>query len=208
MGTAKPKGKIPWFFLLGSDHTSPCGTLMRGQAFHCFSFLVLKFVQFPGFPCSSGFLSSSPGSRKCEGAEPSFCANPWPQTSALTSDLRGFPGSSVSKESACSAGDQGLIPGSGRSPGEGNGNPLQYSCLENPMNRGAWQPTVHEVTRMGHNLVTKPSSDLREEAESGQGPENFRRAGGWAAFSFPREWICEWKWCSFGKWARHEFSYF
>ena len=85
------------------------------------------------------------------------------------------------------------------------------SSLENPMNRGAWQPTVHEVTRVVHNLVTKPSSHLREEAESGQGPGNFRRAGGWAAFSFPQKWICEWKWCSFGKWARQapcEFSFF
>ena len=51
--------------------------------------------------------------------------------------------SSVSKESACSAGDPGSIPGSGRSPGEGNGNPPQYSCLENPMDRGALQATVH-----------------------------------------------------------------
>ena len=53
------------------------------------------------------------------------------------------------KESACSAedtGDVGLIPGSGRSPGGGNGNPLQYSCLENPMDGGAWQATVIEVT--------------------------------------------------------------
>ena len=51
----------------------------------------------------------------------------------------GFPQSSVSKESACNAGDPGSIPGSGRSPKEGNGNPLQYSCLENPIDRGAWQ---------------------------------------------------------------------
>ena len=58
----------------------------------------------------------------------------------------GFPGGKESKESACSAGDLGLIPGLGRSPGEGNGNPLQYSCLENPMDRGAWQATVHGVT--------------------------------------------------------------
>ena len=49
----------------------------------------------------------------------------------------GFSGSSVSKESACNAGNPDSIPGSGRSPGEGNGNPLQYSCLENPMDRGA-----------------------------------------------------------------------
>ena len=53
----------------------------------------------------------------------------------------GFPGSSESKESACNAGDPGLIPGSGRSPGKGNGYPLQYSCLKNPMDRGVWQAT-------------------------------------------------------------------
>ena len=53
----------------------------------------------------------------------------------------GFPHSSVGQESACNAGDPGSIPGSGRSPGEGNVNPLQYSCLENPMDRGAWQAT-------------------------------------------------------------------
>ena len=56
-----------------------------------------------------------------------------------------FPHSSVGKESACNSGDPGLIPGSGRSPGEGNGNPFQYSYLENPMDRGAWQATVHGV---------------------------------------------------------------
>ena len=50
----------------------------------------------------------------------------------------------------------GMIPGSGRSPGEGNGNTLQYSCLPHLMDRGAWQATVHGVTRVGHGLVTKP----------------------------------------------------
>ena len=59
----------------------------------------------------------------------------------------GFPGGSESKESACNAGDPGLIPGLGRSPGEGNDNLLQYSCLENPMDRGAWWATVHEVAK-------------------------------------------------------------
>ena len=55
--------------------------------------------------------------------------------------------SSDSKESACNAGDLGSIPGLGRSPGEGNGNSLQYSCLENPTDRGAWRATVHRVTK-------------------------------------------------------------
>ena len=59
----------------------------------------------------------------------------------------GFPGGSEVKASACNAGDLGSIPGSGRSPGEGNGNPLQYSCLENPMDGGVWWATVHGVTK-------------------------------------------------------------
>ena len=62
-----------------------------------------------------------------------------------------FPGSSGSKESACNAGDPGLIPGSGRSPGEGNSNPLHYSCLVKSMDRGAWRATVHGVKRGRHN---------------------------------------------------------
>ena len=61
-------------------------------------------------------------------------------------NIKGFPGGSDGKASACSAGDPGSIPGSGRSRGEGNGNPLQYSCLENPTDRGAWRATVHRVT--------------------------------------------------------------
>ena len=61
--------------------------------------------------------------------------------------LLGFPGGSEGKESACSAGDPGSIPGSGRSPEEGIGYPLQYSCLENSMDRGAWRATVHGVAK-------------------------------------------------------------
>ena len=60
----------------------------------------------------------------------------------LHSVIWGFPGGSESKESTCNAGELGLIPGSGRSPGEGKGKPLQCSCLENPMDRGAWWATV------------------------------------------------------------------
>ena len=62
-------------------------------------------------------------------------------------NYHGSPGGSDSKESAYSAGDPGLIPGLGRSLGEGSGNPLQYPCLENPMDRGAWQATVHGVAK-------------------------------------------------------------
>ena len=58
--------------------------------------------------------------------------------------LKGFPGVSDHKESTCNVGDPGSIPGSGRFPGEGSSNPLQYSCLENSADRGAWQATVHK----------------------------------------------------------------
>ena len=60
------------------------------------------------------------------------------------------------KESTCNAGNTGLFPGLGRFPGGGNGNPLQYCSLENPIDRGAWRATVHGVARVGHDLVTKP----------------------------------------------------
>ena len=60
----------------------------------------------------------------------------------------GFTGGSESKESACNAGDLGSGPGLGRSPGEGDGHPLQYSCLENPMDRGVWQATVHGTAKI------------------------------------------------------------
>ena len=59
----------------------------------------------------------------------------------------GFPGGSESKESTCNAGDLSFIPGSGKSPGEESGYPLQYSCLENSMDRGVWLSTVHGVTK-------------------------------------------------------------
>ena len=67
-------------------------------------------------------------------------------SSALES-IPGFPGSPDGKENACNAGDLGSIPGLGRSSGEGNGNPLQYSFLENSMDRGAWWAIVHRVAK-------------------------------------------------------------
>ena len=67
----------------------------------------------------------------------------------------GLPWWLRSEESTCNAGDVCSIPGSRRSPGEGNGYPFQYSCLKNPMDRGAWWAVVCGVTRVGHDLVTK-----------------------------------------------------
>ena len=79
---------------------------------------------------------------------------------------RVFPGRPVGKESTCNAGDtrdEGSITGSGRSPGGGNGLPLQYSCLENPVDRGAWWATVHEVAKsltLLKQLITRAQMDL------------------------------------------------
>ena len=70
----------------------------------------------------------------------------------------GLPDGSAGNESACNAGNTGLIPGLGRSPGEVNGNPLQYSCLENPTNRGAWRATVHGVSKNQTWLSTTHST--------------------------------------------------
>ena len=81
----------------------------------------------------------------------------------------GFPGGSEVKASACNAGDLGSIPGWGRSPGEGNGNPLQYSCLENPMGGGAWWATVHGVAKSWTRLNDFTSlSRLQAENQKGR----------------------------------------
>ena len=74
-------------------------------------------------------------------------SNPCEFYLSFTHVLSLLPGGSDGKESACNVGDLGLIPGSGRSSGEGNGNPFQYSCLENPMDGGAWWATVHGVSK-------------------------------------------------------------
>ena len=77
-----------------------------------------------------------------------------------------IPGGSVIKNLPANAGDSGLIPGLGRSPEEGNGNPLQYSCLQSPMDRGAWWATVQGVARLRHNLATKPPPNTVSKLKS------------------------------------------
>ena len=72
------------------------------------------------------------------------------QVTVFRNSLKQIAGGSVGKESACNAGDMeymGSIPGLGRSPGKGNGNPLQYSCLKNPIDGGAWKPTVQRIAK-------------------------------------------------------------
>ena len=86
--------------------------------------------------------------------------------------ILGFSGGSGGRESACNAGDLGLISGLGRSPGEGNGKPLQYSCLQNPTDRGTWQATVHRVTQSRTWLKQlRTHMSMRQETNKGR----FRR---------------------------------
>ena len=90
-----------------------------------------------------------------EGQGSLVCCTPWGHREQDTPDrlnnnksrLKGFPGGSVDKECTYNEGDTGSIPESGRSPGGGHGNPLQYSCLENPMDRGHCRVTVHRVAK-------------------------------------------------------------
>ena len=118
---------------------------------------------FPGCP-----VGKTPGFHCGEAQVPSlvwelrFCMpqgtalnTPPPPKLELILQCFGFPAGLDCKESACNAGDPGLIPGSGRSPGEGHGNPLQYSCLENCMERGAWWFTVHGVEKCWTQLSNK-----------------------------------------------------
>ena len=89
----------------------------------------------------------------------------------------GFPGGSVVKNSPANVGDAGLILGLGRSPGEGSGNPLQYSCVGNPMDRGAWWTTVHGGRkRVAHDL-SSPGSLVHGLSQA--------RILEWVAISFP-----------------------
>ena len=87
---------------------------------------------------------------RCICVAESLCYSPETFITLLVISQLVFPFGSDGKEYVCmpaNAGDLGLMPGSGRSPGEGSGSPLQYSCLENPMDRGVWQATVHEVPK-------------------------------------------------------------
>ena len=87
------------------------------------------------------------------------------ETEVFAKEVEGFPGDSEGKESTYSAGNPGSIPGLGRFPGEGNGNPFQFSCLENPMNTGACQATAHGLQRVGHGSATKQQQPKELEEE-------------------------------------------
>ena len=85
----------------------------------------------------------------------------------MTQSVKSLP---AKRETGCSTRDLGLIPGSGRSPGEENDNPLQYSCLGNTMGRGALWATVYGVARVGHDLETKPQPYKRLGRRKGRSP--------------------------------------
>ena len=98
------------------------------------------------YPCLENPMDREPSGLQSIGLQ--RVRHNWVQTPTTPCSLDG-------KEFACSAEDLGSIPGSGRSPGEGNSNPLQYSCLENPMDRGVWWATVHGAQTVRHNWATK-----------------------------------------------------
>ena len=106
-----------------------------------------EFEQAPGVGDGQGSLTCcSPwGHKESDMTEWQIWAELKSRRASMCPALKGFPGGSDGKESACSAEDAGSIPGLGRSPGEGNGSPLQHSCLENSMDKGAWRDMVHGV---------------------------------------------------------------
>ena len=108
----------------------------------------------------------------CASSSPSFLM----MYSAYKLDKQGdkFPGGSEDKASACNAGDLGSIPGLGRSPGEGNGNPLQHSCRENPTDRGAWWATVHGVAKSWAKLYLLPERGIAGHVTPRVVSENFK----------------------------------
>ena len=150
------KSKIPFIIykpLFAKHCTYVTGSLQRRHRDALSHILRFIWYQHPLPYCT-------PGNR------PYFCSLSLTchMISSISYDM-GFRGGSEGKASACDEGDPGLIPGSGRSPGEGNGNPLQYACLENPTDRGVWWATVHGVaksqTRTSAQVVTstrKPPS--------------------------------------------------
>ena len=135
----------------------PGGSAVRMPSFHCHS---PGPVSVRGTEIPQATLHVYTYERVCVCVCVCVCTYIYMNTHTHT-HTEGFPGGSVGKknlptiqETSCNAGDPGLILGWGRSPGEGNVNPHQNSCLENSMDRGAWWPKVHGISRVGHDLVT------------------------------------------------------
>ena len=153
LGTDVLKRGILW--ILRKDHCAEWGfqhseELHQGHRASC---VIWGLPEWQQRRPSSGTcpVRSWPGGCHLGMGLPEGAATPFSKPS---SPPRGFPGGSDGKESTCNAGDPSLIPGSGRSPREGNGSPFQCSCLENPMDGGAWRATVHGVTESRHDWAT------------------------------------------------------
>ena len=132
-----------------------CGAVSRWLSSSLKMLLALWPPKPLQWPPTSGNPSRTPCLPEAHGCSPLHKKDSYFQSTLPTI---GFPRWLSGKESACQAGNGGLIPGSGRSPGEGNGTPLQYSCLENPMDREAWRGAVHGVTKSQTRLKQLNSS--------------------------------------------------
>ena len=138
--------KIPW--LEEPGRLQSMGSLMTEQLHFHFSLACIGKGNGNPLQCS---CLENPRDGGAWWAAVYGVAQSWTRLKRLSSSgnkiIIGLPRWFSGKESACQAGDMGSIPGSGRFSGEGNCNPLQYSCLRNPMDKGAWQPIVHEVSK-------------------------------------------------------------
>ena len=123
----------------GNFYATKVARLLKSYGLGLRSVFVLLWMS-KRVSCPGGTLQGSVG------GHPARAPGPAPSSLGLVLSM-GFPGGSDGKEFDCKAGDLGLIPGLGRSPGGGHGNPLQYSSLKNPMERGAWQATAHVVAK-------------------------------------------------------------
>ena len=149
------KDRAPWGFTLprGRLGSLPLGLVQAPRRLTTFRWLPMWIRILSSdirARCSLAVAPSESNMGALLGNQAHLAPDPGPEYPFSRVTSLGFPGGSDSKEFPCSAGDTGvpgLIPGSGRSPGGGNGNPLQHSCLENSMDRGAWWATVHGVAK-------------------------------------------------------------
>ena len=144
-----------WSFLKLSLWLSRCSGLTPTPSFLCWRKLPHKLFRFGVRELITQEMlhfKTTPDETVNQSSN-SFMMEHWDITRQILGD---FPDGSVGKETTCNAGDAGLIPGSGRSAGEGNGNQLQYSCLGNPMDRGAWRAMVQGVAKSQTRLSNWP----------------------------------------------------
>ena len=143
------KKQLKKYYLKATKKLDPC----QQHTLDIMTQVLYYFIFFCGYQeqptiCMCVSCSIMSNSLRFHGLWPTRLSCPWNSPGKDIGLGSHFPlGGSDGEESACNAGNPGSIPGSGRSPGEGNGNPLQHSCLEDPMGRGVWWATVHGVTK-------------------------------------------------------------